>query len=135
MAPGKLTGSRDGQGVAPFLGKISAYDESVTTGCIGFLSYVGAMCDYAIQVTYVPKSTHETDVILRWLVRGDASDESVDMPRLLWLWDTTTQQDKSLIELNAAGVTSPAYTPGPYSKLESVAADFVQRYRSIMNMD
>jgi Rieske 2Fe-2S family protein len=133
LASGFATGSQDGRAVAPLLGTIQRYDESVTTGCVGFLSYVGAMCDYAIQVTYVPKSVHETDVILRWLVRGDATDESVDMSRLLWLWDTTTRQDKSLIELNAAGVASPAYTPGPYSKLESVAADFVQRYRNLMD--
>jgi Rieske 2Fe-2S family protein len=134
LASGFATGSQDGRAVAPLLGTVRDYDESMTTGCVGFLSYVGAMCDYAIQVTYVPKSVHETDVILRWLVRGDASEESVDMARLLWLWDTTTQQDKSLIELNAAGVASPVYVPGPYSKLESVAADFVHRYRTLMNM-
>ena len=41
LAPGQLTASRDGKGVAPLLGRIAAHDESVTTGCIGFLSLPG----------------------------------------------------------------------------------------------
>ncbi|WP_301405591.1 hypothetical protein, partial [Enterococcus entomosocium] len=66
LAPGKLTGSRDGQGVAPLLGRVSAYDESVTTGCFGFLSYLGSMCDHAVQVSYLPQSVDVTLVVLRW---------------------------------------------------------------------
>ena len=47
---------------------------------------------------------------------------------MLWLWDITTQQDKALIERNAAGISSSAYAPGPYSKLEGWTARFVSRY-------
>src|SRR6202008_1045332 len=70
LAPGRLTGSPDGKGVAPLLGWIAAYDESVTTGCFGFLSYMGAMCDYAIVATYVPQTVSTTLVVLKWLVNA-----------------------------------------------------------------
>jgi Rieske 2Fe-2S family protein len=134
LAPGKLTGSRDGQGVAPLLGRVGAYDESVTTGCIGFLSYVGAMCDHIIQVTYLPQTVDVTVVVMRWLVKADAVEgRDYDVDNLCWLWDETTRQDKSLIELNAAGVGSRGYVPGPYSKLESMTQDFVDRYLKLMS--
>lgn len=133
MAPGQLTASRDGKSVAPLLGRIAAYDESVTTGCIGFLSYLGAMCDYAIAVTYIPKSVTTTHAVMRWLVRDDAVEgQDYDIANLCWLWDETTKQDKSIIELNAAGVASRGYEPGPYSMLEGMTADFVERYLALM---
>jgi phenylpropionate dioxygenase-like ring-hydroxylating dioxygenase large terminal subunit len=133
LAPGRLTGSRDGKGVAPLLGSIAAYDESVTTGCFGFLSYLGAMCDYAIVATYVPQTVDATVVVLKWLVRADAvAGKDYDRAELCWLWDQTTQQDKSIIELNAAGVRSRGYVPGPYSKLEGMTRDFLERYLELM---
>jgi phenylpropionate dioxygenase-like ring-hydroxylating dioxygenase large terminal subunit len=133
LSPGHLTGSRDGHGVAPLLGKIPGYDESVTTGCVGFLSYLGAMCDYVITATYLPQTVDVTVVILRWLVRADAVEgKDYDVTNLCWLWDETTRQDKSIIELNAAGVRSRGYVPGPYSKLEGVTADFIERYLDLM---
>ena len=133
LAPGYLTASQDGQGVASLLGRVTAYDESVTTGCFGFLSYAAAMCDYAIVVAYIPQSVDTTQVVMRWLVRGDAvENRDYDVARLCWLWDETTKQDKSIIELNAAGVGSRGYTPGPYSHLESLTAEFVDRYLALM---
>jgi phenylpropionate dioxygenase-like ring-hydroxylating dioxygenase large terminal subunit len=133
MAPGQLTASKDGKGVAPLLGGIEAYDESVTTGCVGFLSYLGAMCDYAIAVAYIPQTVDLTHVVMRWLVRGDAVEgRDYDLAKLCWLWDETTRQDKSIIELNAAGVASRGYVPGPYSQLEWMTADFIDRYLALM---
>jgi len=133
MAPGQLTASRGGGGVAPLLGRIAAYDESLTTGCIGFLSYMGAMCDYVVTVTYIPQSATTTQAVLRWLVRGDAVEgRDYQIADLVWLWDETTKQDKSIIELNAAGVASRGYAPGPYSQLEGMTADFIDRYLALM---
>jgi phenylpropionate dioxygenase-like ring-hydroxylating dioxygenase large terminal subunit len=42
--------------------------------------------------------------------------------------DVTTRQDKEIIERNAAGVRSRAYTPGPYTLLENWLVSFVGRY-------
>lgn len=130
MKPGVLTGSRDGSPVAPLLGNIADYDESVTSGCFGFLSYLVAYCDYAAAITYVPVSESETKVEFSWLVRHDA--EELDPAAIRWLWDVTTRQDKELIELNASGVRSKGYAPGPYSNLENVTADFQARYLELM---
>lgn len=133
LAPGWLTGSADGKGIAPLLGIIKGYDESVTTGCFGFLTYLAAMCDYALLVTYVPRTARSTDVTLRWLVRADAREGvDYDPARLRWLWEQTTLQDKDIIELNARGVATRGYAPGPYSMLESMSADFVARYLKLM---
>jgi Rieske 2Fe-2S family protein len=91
------------------------------------------MCDHAVVVTYLPQSADVTVVALRWLVRADAIEgRDYDLVKLCWLWDETTRQDKSLIELNAAGVASRGYTPGPYSRLESMTADFIDRYLQLM---
>jgi phenylpropionate dioxygenase-like ring-hydroxylating dioxygenase large terminal subunit len=133
LAEGRLTASPDGSPVAPLLGSITAYDESVTTGCFGFLTYMAAMCDYALLVSYLPLSARSTDVNLKWLVRADAREGiDYDAAKLRWLWEQTTLQDKSIVELNAAGVASRGYAPGPYSTLESMTADFVSRYLKLM---
>jgi Rieske 2Fe-2S family protein len=133
LAQGQSTASRDGKGLAPLLGKVEGYDESVTTGCFGFLSYAAAMCDYAIAVTYIPQTVTSTHAVIRWLVRGDAVEgRDYRSEDLVWLWDETTKQDKSIIELNAAGVASRGYQPGPYSLLEGMTADFIERYLSLM---
>ena len=133
LAPGRLTGSQDGKPLAPLLGKVAAFDESVTTGCIGFTSYVVAMCDHALLITFVPQAADETLVVMKWLVREDArAGVDYDEAGLRWLWENTTEQDKDLIELNAAGVATRGYVPGPYSTLERMAEDFVRRYLKLM---
>jgi len=91
------------------------------------------MCDHALLVTFVPQAADATLVVLKWLVRADAREGvDYDEARLRWLWERTTEQDKSLIELNAAGVATRGYVPGPYSKLEGMADDFVRRYLRLM---
>ena len=91
------------------------------------------MCDYAIAVTYIPQSAATTQAGLRWLVRGDAVEgRDYKIADLCWLWDETTKQDKSIIELNAVGVASRGYVPGPYSQLEGMTADFIDRYLALM---
>jgi len=133
LAPGQLTASRDGQGVAPLLGRVTAYDESATTGGVGFLSYLLAMCDYALIITYLPQTVDLTHVVATWLVReGARAGVDFQPEEVRWLWDETTKQDKSIIELNARGVASRGYVPGPYSALEWLAADFVDRYLKLM---
>jgi phenylpropionate dioxygenase-like ring-hydroxylating dioxygenase large terminal subunit len=133
LGPGKLTASRDGKGMAPLLAGIGAYDESVTTGCIGFLSYMAAMCDYAVAVSYLPRSVDSTSAVMRWLVNADAIEgRDYDVNELCWVWDETNKQDKSLIEINAAGVGSRGYVPGRYSNLERITADFIDRYLDLM---
>jgi Rieske 2Fe-2S family protein len=133
LADGIGTASVGGQPVAPLLGTITGYDESTTTGAFGFNSYLFAANDYALAISYVPRTVDRTDVIAKWLVRGDAVEgRDYDPAALRWLWDVTTRQDKALIELNAGGVETRGYRPGPYADLESGTADFVARYVALM---
>lgn len=133
LSEGIGTASAGGAPVAPLLGDVPDYDESTTTGAFGFHSYLFAANDYALAASYVPRSVSRTDVVMRWLVHGDAVEgEDYDPAALRWLWDETTKQDKALIELNARGVETAGYRPGPYAKLESGTADFVARYVALM---
>jgi Rieske 2Fe-2S family protein len=84
--------------------------------------------DYATLFQFLPTGPESTDVVISWLVNGKATDEAVDVDRMVWLWDVTTLQDKVIVEQNAQGVRSQAYTPGPYTTLESGSARLVADY-------
>ena len=90
--------------------------------------FCGALNDHAVMFQFLPTAAQTTNVTIRWLVNGAASDSQVDIDRMVWLWDVTTIQDKTIIERNAAGVRSRAYVPGPYTKLESMPSRLVSRY-------
>lgn len=124
----RQTQSQDGLPVAPLMGQLQRFDGGVTTfRCEPFI-YLTAPNDHAVMLQFLPAGPELTEVTLTWLVSPTADPTEVDVERMLWLWDVTTQQDKVLIERNAAGVRSSAYTPGPYSKLEVWTARFVRRY-------
>ena len=130
---GFKTGSKDGQPLAPLLGALDDYDGSVTSGCVGALCYIMSYCDYAVLTSYKPQSADKTIIEFVWLVRADAEpDKDFDAAQLSWLWDITTEQDKDVIELNACGIKSRAYAPGPYSNLEWMSNDFIARYIKLM---
>ena len=133
IGPRHLTGSIDGEKLAPLLGDLTAYDSSVTSGCFGYCSYIMAYGDYAVLIAYVPQSARRTLIQFTWLVRAGAVEgKDFTLDDVIGLWDVTTRQDKELIELNARGVDSPAYQPGPYSELEWCTADFIGRYKALM---
>jgi Rieske 2Fe-2S family protein len=90
--------------------------------------HITTLNDHAVFFQFFPTGPDSTDVILTWLVDGASSDSQVDVERMIWLWDVTTLQDKVIIERNAAGVRSRAYTPGPYSKLEDWTVRFIDQY-------
>ena len=55
-----------------------------------------------------------------------------DRERLTWLWTVTTEQDKSIIEANAAGIRSSRYEPGPSSLLEYDLDGFREWYLGVL---
>jgi Rieske 2Fe-2S family protein len=125
---GRQTQSQDGLPVAPLMGQQSRYDGGVSSFLFGPFVYIAAPNDYIRMIQFLPTAAESTDVVITWLVDGAASDSEVDVDRLIWLWDVTTVQDKALIERNAAGIRSLAYTPGPYSTLEGWTSRFVAQY-------
>lgn len=127
MWRGYITGSEDGQPVAPLMGDIKDYDGGTTDFQIGPVSFALAYCDYVVIYRFTPLSKDTSDCDITWLVNGDAEEgKHYDKDRLIWLWDVTTKADKRIIENNSKGVRSRFYTPGPLSEME----DYTWKYMS-----
>ncbi len=130
---GHVTGSEDGQAVAPLLGDISGYYGGCADFQVGPVTFALAYCDYVVIYAFRPLGKGRSTCDITWLVRGDAEEgRDYDRERVTWLWDVTTQADKQIIENNAAGVNSRFYTPGPYSNMESFTWKFVHWYLQTM---
>jgi Rieske 2Fe-2S family protein len=124
-----LTGSEDGQPVAPLLGGITDYFGGCTDFQVGPVTFALAYCDYVVIYAFRPLGLDRSTCDITWLVRGDAVEgQDYDLDRLTWLWDVTTEADKRIIEHNAAGVNSRYYRPGPYSKMETYTWKFTEWY-------
>jgi len=129
MWRGHVTGSEDGQAVAPLLGEVRDYDGGTTDFQIGPVTFALAYCDHVVIYRFTPVSVGESECDITWLVNGDAEEgKDYDKGRLTWLWDVTTQADKRIIEHNAEGVNSRYYEPGPYSKMEEYTWKFTSWY-------
>ena len=127
MWRGHITGSEDGQAVAPLMGTIKDYDGAATDFQVGPVTFALAYCDYVVIYRFTPVSLHESECDITWLVNGDAEEgRDYDKDKLIWLWDVTTVADKRIIENNAAGVSSRYYIPGPLSQME----DYTWKYMS-----
>ena len=127
--PGALTGSEDGQPVAPLMGSLEAYEGGFTYVEVGPASFFLAYSDYGVMYLFVPREVQKTDMEVVWLVRGDAR-EGVDYDRakLTWMWDVTSVADKRIIDHNQLGVNSRYYRPGPYAPMESTSRDLAAWY-------
>ena len=126
LSHGALSGSVDGQLVAPAMGPL---DGHCAFAELGFLSAFLAYADYGVTYRFIPRGVLRTDIEVIWLVRGDAVEaRDYDLARLTWLWDVTSLADKRIIETNQAGVRSRHYRPGPFSLMEPGTAAYVERY-------
>jgi len=47
---------------------------------------------------------------------------------LIWLWKVTTDEDKTLIEENQAGINSRSYQPGRLAEVERSLMRFITHY-------
>lgn len=124
-----LTGSEDGQPVAPLLGTIRDFDGGTTDVQVGPVTFGLLYCDHAVIYRFTPLGVNSADCDITWLVRGDAEEgRDYDKHRLTWLWDVTTQADKAIIERNQQGVNSRYYSPGPLSEMEEFTWTFLSWY-------
>jgi len=129
MWRGHITGSEDGQPVAPLMGDIKDYDGGTTDFQVGPVTFALAYCDYVVIYRFTPISLHKSECDITWLVNGDAEEgKDYDKDKLVWLWDVTTAADKRIIENNAAGVNSRFYVPGPLSMMEDYTWKFMSWY-------
>lgn len=128
---GHVSGSNDGQPVAPLMGDFreTGYDGGHTYCLFGPLFTIGTYPDHVLLYRFVPRSARETDTEVIWLVRSDAEEGAdYDLDRLIHLWTTTFSEDKKICEDNQKGVLSGAYQPGRYSLLETRTSQFADWY-------
>jgi stachydrine N-demethylase len=88
------------------------------------------LADHSIVFRVLPISATETEVTTKWLVHKDAV-EGVDynLENLTRVWLATNDQDRQVVEENQRGINSPAFVPGPYSKIqEDGVIQFVDWY-------
>jgi Rieske 2Fe-2S family protein len=126
---GHVTGSEDGQPVAPLLGSIRDYDGGATDLQVGPVLFGLMYCDHVVLYRFTPLTVDTADCDITWLVRSDAEEgKDYDREKLTWLWDVTTHADKAIIERNQQGVNSRYYVPGPLSTMENYTWKFLSWY-------
>jgi Rieske 2Fe-2S family protein len=108
------------------MGKRKAFDQGRMYLSFSPFTQLVATNDFAVLFIFSPRGTTKTDVDLYWLVDGKAG--KVDVPRMIWGWDRTTRQDKTITENNQAGIESTRYQPGRYSEHERRVVTFQQWY-------
>lgn len=85
--------------------------------------------DYVMVHLLTPMAHDHTRVVCEWLFHPDTFDDlEADPDDAIAFWDTTNREDWQICEQAQAGVTSRAYTPGPYSPRESLPAAWDREY-------
>jgi Rieske 2Fe-2S family protein len=81
--------------------------------------------DYVMTHTLWPRAVDRTEVICEWhfhpaeMAKPDFhADDAIDF------WDLTNREDWHISELSQAGISSRAYSPGPYSNREGLPHAF-----------
>jgi Rieske 2Fe-2S family protein len=81
--------------------------------------------DYMMTHTLWPQAVNRTHVICEWHFHPDEmakpdfqADDAVEF------WDITNREDWGISELSQKGISSRAYTPGPYSRQEGLPSAF-----------
>ncbi|MDQ2674418.1 MAG: Rieske (2Fe-2S) protein, partial [Chloroflexota bacterium] len=88
------------------------------------------LADHSIVFRVLPISATETEVTTKWLVRKDAVEGvDYDLENLTRVWVATNDEDRQVVEENQRGINSPAFVPGPYSRIqEDGVIQFVDWY-------
>jgi phenylpropionate dioxygenase-like ring-hydroxylating dioxygenase large terminal subunit len=124
------TGSRDGEPLAPLMGDFQGYDGGAGDCQFGPLTYMLNYPDHCLLFRYVPLGIARCDMEIVWFVRGDAVEgKDYSRDELVWLWHVTTLEDKRIMQLNAEGVNSQFFEPGPqHPEFEDTPKRFLEWY-------
>ena len=116
LVPGWVSESMDGRPVAPLMGDYSTRDVGTLRMRTMPNFWDHASGDHAVSTRLAPAGPQRTLVQVQWLVReGAVEGKDYTLDTLLPFWELTSEQDWDLCEKNQAGVSSSAFTPGPYS--------------------
>lgn len=89
--------------------------------------------DYVMAHFLWPMGTGRTRIVCEWFFDpAIMAMDGFDSSDAVQLWDTTNRQDWHVCELSQLGVSSRAYTPGPYAHAEGLAWQFDQEYLRAM---
>lgn len=79
--------------------------------------------DYMMTHTLWPKAVDRTEIVCEWHFHPN---ETGPIDDAIEFWDQTNREDWRISELSQLGISSRAYTPGPYSKREELLQAFDQ---------
>lgn len=89
--------------------------------------------DYVMAHTLWPISESQTLIECEWLFHPESSAQpDFDPDDGVQFWDKTNREDWHVCELSQLGVSSRAYTPGPYSPREGISAAFDKEYLRVL---
>jgi len=85
--------------------------------------------DYVLIHRGDPRAVDHTTITCEWFFHPEAiASEGFDATPAVEFWDMTNRQDWHLCTISQQGISSRAYTPGPYADLESQLAAFDREY-------
>lgn len=124
-----LSGGKTARPMGPRLGNLAEWSGSWQVVAFNPMCQLGCYDDHVILFSFIPRGARSTDCRMAWLVRGDAV-EGRDFSRdeITYMWHHTMAEDKTICANNQLGVASTAYRPGPYSTVESRAAETTEWY-------
>ncbi len=129
LLPGCLSGSKNGEPLAPLLGGLKEYTAGASELMLGPFMYFLIYDDHIVGYRFRPISIDQCVCDVYWFVRkGAMPGKDYDLGALTWLWDVTTEADKAIISQNQAGVNSRFYKPGPLSSMEHFLHSFLRWY-------
>jgi Rieske 2Fe-2S family protein len=81
--------------------------------------------DYMMTHTLWPRSVDRTEVVCEWHFHpSEMAKPGFQAGDAIEFWDQTNREDWRISELSQLGISSRAYTPGPYSKREELLHAF-----------
>ncbi|MDE3003500.1 MAG: aromatic ring-hydroxylating dioxygenase subunit alpha [Gemmatimonadota bacterium] len=89
--------------------------------------------DYVLTHRIDRLATDRTRIVCDWLFDIDAmAAPDFDPQPAIEFWNMTNEQDWMVSKLSQQGITSRAYTPGPYAELESMIAAWDREYLQVL---
>ena len=133
--PGWAAETQDGTAPAPLMGKRTAPDGGRMH--LSFSPFTNIVADdhFVILFQFTPRSALESDVEMIWLVDGRATEDQVDIDKMIWGYHATTSQDKIITENNQNGIMSSRYLPGRYSDQEGSVVKFQEWYLGQLGLE
>lgn len=89
--------------------------------------------DYVMAHYAKPLAPDRTEVVCAWLFDPRTiAEPGFDPSDVVEFWDLTNRQDWHVNELTQLGLSSRAYSPGPYSNAEGLLSAFDRHYLRVM---